>query len=181
MDRQNSIPRKIGIMIGSKSDLLQCEEGMKIVREAETAGKAEMVVFCTNSIHRNTEEVLKNLYELTEVYGVERWVIGAGMANHLTGTCDAFLRYSMSSLVPVFGAVFTAEDNPDVNLQAAILSITQVPGHQVVFDPRKPFFADACNKAIDMDEAPIFPRQPKEARRYFSTDDVLREIEKQRQ
>ncbi len=170
--------KKIGVMVGSISDLPQCEEGLKLLREAEDAGKVEMIVFCVNSIHRNTEDALKNLHDYTLIFGVERWIIAAGMANHLTGTCDAFLRYGMNSEVPVFGAVFqTKDDVGEINFQTACRSITQVPGHQVVFDPDYPLFADACYKAIEMEEVIIHSREPKEVKTFSTVDAVLAEIE----
>lgn len=170
-------PIRLGVMIGSESDLLQCEEGMKLIREAEMAGRVQLVVFIVNSIHRNTIETLRNLDCFTNIHCVQRWIIGAGMANHLTATCDAVLRYELKSIVPVFGCVFLTEKDTELNLETSIRSITQAPGNQVVFDPQQPFFADACALAIDMEEAVIEPRPPKETKLCYSTDEVLKTID----
>jgi phosphoribosylcarboxyaminoimidazole (NCAIR) mutase len=152
--------RRIGIMIGSDSDLPQCLPGLLFLQEAEIKGLAQVNVVITNSIHRNTEEVLLGLRTLTQEKGqkpvdrVNIWIIGAGCANHLTGTCDAYLRYYMeNNLVPVIGVAFENSD-PNKTL-AAILSIEAVPGTQVIFARNRHVggigFANACHDAIHGD------------------------------
>lgn len=143
--------RKIGIMIGSDSDLPQCLVGLEYLKVAEETGQCEVVEVITNSIHRNTDETLENLRIYTKHRNVEVWIIGAGWANHLTGVADSYLRYRMKNdKVPVIGVAFDAGDE-ERNL-AAFLSIEQVPGHQVVFD-RQEFFGEkgflfACKLAV---------------------------------
>ncbi len=142
--------RSIGIMIGSDSDLPQCYEGLKYLKEAEKKGIVEVVAVITNSIHRNTEETLKNV--LLYSAKVDVWIVGAGWANHLTGMVDSYLRYTMkNNRVRVIGVAFNSS-NDEKNL-AAILSIEQVPGHQVDFDRQNCFGKDgflfACKLATE--------------------------------
>jgi len=149
--------RKIGIMIGSDSDLLQCLDGLRFLKEMEAQGMAKVHAVITNSIHRNTKKVLMNLEtdtrekEIEPLDRVDIWIIGAGCANHLTGTVDAYLRYQMqNSRVPVIGVAFENKD-PEKTL-AAILSILHVPGTQVVFDRNRHVgangFFNACQDAV---------------------------------
>lgn len=140
---------KIGIMIGSDSDLKQCGPGLKLLKGAEEEGKAKVIIVVTNSIHRNTQETLQNIWRYT--LEVDVWVIGAGMANHLTGTADAYLRYTAESIrVPVIGVAFEGKTKEDT--QAAILSIKKVPGTQVIFSDAyvgMPGFLSACIRAVE--------------------------------
>lgn len=153
--------RRIGIMLGSDSDLKQCGPGLKLLKGAERDGKAEVVIVITNSIHRNTKNVLVNLEIFTPK--VDVWIIGAGMANHLTGTADAYLRYFLQDdRVPVIGVAF--QGKTDEETQAAILSIQQVPGTQVIFNGAyvgENGFLSACRKAIEDDLPPIKVPNPK--------------------
>jgi phosphoribosylcarboxyaminoimidazole (NCAIR) mutase len=155
--RKKAKVRRIGIMIGSDSDLPQCLEGFNILKEAEAKGQAKVLVVITNSIHRNTEETLRNLRAMTEPQNegsdawIEVWIVGAGWANHLTGMIDSYLRYTLKNTkTSVIGVAF---ENPDpVKNQAAILSITEVPGNQVIFDPSRHLgqagFTNACVDAV---------------------------------
>jgi len=135
-------------MIGSDSDLKQCIGGFEYLKMSAKDGRAQVPVVITNSIHRNTDEVIGNLAEFTE--DVDVWIIGAGMANHLTGTADAILRYRMGEMrVPVIGVAFQGK-TPE-QTQAAIMSILQVPGTQVIFDDYVGHigFYRACKRAIE--------------------------------
>lgn len=149
--------RKIGIMIGSDSDLPQCLAGLQFLQEAEVQGLAKVHAVITNSIHRNTEKVLLNLRtdtrekEVEPLDRVDVWIIGAGWANHLTGTADAYLRHHMQNdRVPVFGVAFESDD-PEKTL-AAILSIKAVPGFQGIFSRDRHVgsvgFLNACREAV---------------------------------
>ena len=162
---------RIGIMIGSDSDLSQCAQGFNILKSAEAHGHARVVAVITNSIHRNLYDVLQNLRALTcpkrgeqgEAW-VNAWVIGAGWANHLTGICESYLRYNLQNdFVPVFGVAFQSDD-PDKTL-AAILSIEAVPGFQGVFDRHRHVgslgFANACLDAVYGDFPEIKLSSPK--------------------
>jgi len=142
----NLKPIRIGVMIGSDSDLKQCRDGLQWLSElSPTHARVEAVL--TNSIHRNTHEVLNNL----EDYPVDVWIIGAGMANHLTGTADAYLRYFLKRKTSVIGVAFEGKTEKD-NI-AAIMSIEKVPGTQVIFDKDKQFGAEgftyACHLAVE--------------------------------
>ena len=154
--------RRVGIMIGSDSDLKQCLPGFKYLGGVVKEGKAEVVDVITNSIHRNTEDTLKNICDCTVVQslnvynsGLDVLIVGAGMANHLTGTTDAYLRYGLkNSKVIVIGVAFEGKTEEDT--QAAILSIKKVPGTQVVFNDAfvgENGFLSACRKAVE-DELP---------------------------
>ncbi|PIT93516.1 hypothetical protein COU00_03890 [Candidatus Falkowbacteria bacterium CG10_big_fil_rev_8_21_14_0_10_43_11] len=127
-------PILIGIIVGSDSDLKsQCLSGLQILRDDE---KAAVVAVITASIHRNTEEVLEFLRNYALQAGV--FIIGAGWANHLTGFCEAYLRNVLRSTAPIIGVAFTDEssqtDEERVRHgQAARLSITEVPGTQVIW------------------------------------------------
>lgn len=125
--------RKIGIIIGSKSDLPQCIYGLRYLDAAQRLNVVKVSFVRVNSIHRNTPDVLKLLEFVHLSRAVDALVIGAGLANHLTGTCDAYLRHTLKNdLIVVFGVAF---ENPlDPGTQAASLSITKVPGTQVVFN-----------------------------------------------
>jgi len=144
-------------MIGSDSDLKQCLPGLLFLKEAVKEKTATVHAVYTNSIHRNTEQVLLHLRFNTREKEVQLfdlvdvWIIGAGWANHLTGTADAYLRYHMKNdRVPVIGVAFESDD-PDKTL-AAILSIKAVPGTQAIFDRNrhvgKEGFLNACFDAV---------------------------------
>ncbi|NTU99069.1 hypothetical protein HGA64_03630 [Candidatus Falkowbacteria bacterium] len=211
----------IGVMIGSRSDLGQCKVGAWFLEQAEREGKARLVAFLVNSIHRNTLEVLANLHRysielaerqkiaitlrairatiigsdvddgiigrLIEMYEepivakVDRWIIGAGMANHLTGTCDSFLRFGLKVPVPVYGAIFESasgdEELDRENRQAAILSITKVPGTKVIFDPENPTFTNACRLALEQEAPVIELALPKPTESFISIAVVKSAIE----
>lgn len=154
--------RKIAIMIGSDSDLPQTLEGLQWLQQQPLV---EVISVMTNSIHRNTENVLRNLNYLVDD-GVSVIVVGAGMANHLTGTCDAYLRYGLANTqVHVIGVAFTGKQ-PE-HTQAAVDSIKYVPGTQVVMDADgEPFvgsegFLAACQRAATLDLREIVPAKPK--------------------
>lgn len=138
-------------MIGSDSDLRQCLDGLKWLRELSPAHVQVMVVL-TNSIHRNTPEVLINLEDYNDV---DVWIIGAGMANHLTGTADAYFRYTLERKTPVIGVAFRGKTEEDD--LAAILSIARVPGTQVIFDRNRHFGTDAFLNACRDAAAGNFP------------------------
>jgi hypothetical protein len=119
----------------------------------QVRGEVSEVGVYTMSIHRNTEILLFKLrQELAPV--VDVLITGAGWANHLTGTCDAYLRYTLrNDHVVVVGVAFE-DANEDQHTVAAMLSIKAVPGTQVVYrdEQGKQFvgyqgFADACRFA----------------------------------
>ena len=171
-------PRLIGIDIGSESDLAQCVEGLKLLKEAVACGEAEVVdTFKPLSSHRNTDEVLARL-ESCEEEGIDVLITGAGWANHLTGTVDAYLRYTLgNTTTTVIGVAFVDPDNVD-HTQAAMLSISEVPKTQVVFEDGKGQFVGkegftrACELAIHGEFPEITIPEPKPART-FTLDEAI--------
>lgn len=122
--------RRIAIIIGSKSDLSQCDDGLTFLIDRTDEVWVERVY--VRSQHRNMEEVKQLLEKLVEEK-INAVIVGAGWANHLTGCCEAYLRYNLRSTgFPVIGVAF---DDPkdERHTQAAILSITEVPGTKVVY------------------------------------------------
>lgn len=143
--------RKIAVLIGSDSDLPQCEHGLNYLRQKELGGGAEVLGVYTASIHRNTGDVLRFLQVLSERGDVDAIIAGAGWANHLTGTADAFLRYTLKDQrIVVIGVAFLDGDKVMHNT-AAMLSISEVPGTQVVFGPYNGSsgFLNACMFAVE--------------------------------
>lgn len=123
--------RKIAVIVGSESDLEQCEAGLKLLHKAQ-AEESVLVLGCkAASIHRNTLHILNTLTDLAS--RIEVLIVGAGWANALTGMCDSYLRYELrNDQVVVIGVAFEDKVNPE-HTAAAIASIRYVPGTQVVF------------------------------------------------
>lgn len=125
--------RKIAVMIGSESDLDQCESGLNYLKRMERRGKIKVTQIYIASVHRNLGTVMENIAQLIEDE-VDAVIVGAGWANHLTGITDAHLRYQLrNDHIVVMGVAFEDSAN-DRHTQAAILSITEVPKTQVVFN-----------------------------------------------
>lgn len=123
--------RNIWVMIGSDSDLTQCLAGLNYLDTAVEGGLAVVDKVVTNSIHWNTDKVLEYA-KAAIAAGVDVIVTGAGMANHLTGTLDAYLRRTLRAATPVVvGVAF--ESSKDPGSQAAMLSISRVPATQVIY------------------------------------------------
>ncbi len=168
--------RKIAIMIGSDSDRPQCKSGLDYLKMAQDKGLGEVVNVITNSIHRNTSLVLENLHTLAD-QNVDVLIAGAGMANHLTGTVDAYLRYGMGNdKIVVVGVAF--EGKTDAHTRAARESIIHVPGTQVVFDEfvGENGFRRACEFAAirELPEIDLKPGKPVIIR---SLEHAINEIE----
>jgi len=143
--------RKIVIIIGSKSDLPQCRAGLQYLK---TCGSAQVVGVYVRSQHRNTLETQELLKKLSQEE-IDVAIIGAGWANHLTGCCDAFLRYTLQNTrIVVIGVAFADPEN-EKHTQAAALSMSEVPGTKVKYeDDRGVFvgldgFARACIVATE--------------------------------
>lgn len=129
--------RKIAVIIGSKSDLAQCRGGLELIKEyiSNNPGEIEMAGVYVRSQHRNTLDTQELLREL-ETMKVDVVITGAGWANHLTGCCDAFYRFTLrNDQIVVIGVAF--EGGNEERNKAAVLSITEVPGTQVVFEENK--------------------------------------------
>ncbi len=120
--------KRLAIILGSRSDLKQCTEGLRLLREQSEFN----VMVHIRSQHRNTLSLQQLLKELSSLK-VDVIIAGAGWANHLTGCTDAFLRYELkNNFTRVIGVAFE-DENDDRHTQAAILSITEVPGTQVIY------------------------------------------------
>lgn len=142
-------PRIIAVIVGSTSDLPQCQAGLELLKSREATGNIKVEGVYVRSIHRMTEQTLQLVRDLAP--RVDVLITGAGWANHLTGTVDAYLRYMLrNDTVVVLGVAF---GDPDYEIlsTAAKLSISEVPGTQVVFrgSGNKQFFGgegftDAC-------------------------------------
>ncbi len=157
--------RKIAVIIGSLSDLQQCGHGLHQLAKYQAEGSAQVFGVYIRSQHRNTLETQELLKELVNV-GVDAIVVGAGWANHLTGCCDAFLRYTLrNNSVRVIGVAFRDESQAR-RTQAAVLSITEVPGTQVAFEDYigADGFYRACQKAAQGELGVIKLPEPKPAK-----------------
>ena len=158
--------RKVGIIVGSKSDLPQCIEGLEYLAAAQKQQKVTILEVAVASIHRNTDRVYQIIWALDKL-GVDALIVGAGWANALPGMVDALLRYKRhNDRVVVIGVAFEDEDNFK-HTQAATLSITELPpGNQVVFNnfigPRG--FLDACRFAVNKQLPKIKLPKPKQHR-----------------
>ncbi|MFA4819164.1 MAG: phosphoribosylaminoimidazolesuccinocarboxamide synthase [Patescibacteria group bacterium] len=165
--------RKIAVIVGSKSDLTQCADGLAFLAQSVNKDKVEVVGITVASIHRNTNAVLKILRSLCDL-DVDAIIIGAGWANHLTGTCDAYLRYTLGDdKMAVIGVAFEDENNID-HTKAAILSITEVPGTQVVFNDYvgSAGFLKACEFAVN-ENLPEVSLKPGKSVEEFSLPEAL--------
>ena len=125
--------RRIGIIIGSESDLPQCKSGLVFLAETSNV---EVPFVDVASIHRNTKVVLGKLEQLHEAppwQSVDALIVGAGWANHLSGMVDAYLRYELGNAsITVYAVAFEdAKDN--MHTQAARMSIIHVPGTKMIF------------------------------------------------
>lgn len=133
--------RKIAVIIGSESDLKQCLTGLKFLQDLTLApknspetkgGLVEIAGVYIRSQHRNTLETQK-LIEKMLTDRVDVIITGAGWANHLSGCTDAYLRYTLKTEnIKVIGVAFEDINEPR-HTQAALLSISEVPGTQVIF------------------------------------------------
>ena len=132
--------RKIGIMIGSLSDLDQCLYGLSYLIKMIKKGLAEIRWVDASSQHRHTLMVQSILAQYSRMPADEKidvLITGAGWANHLSGCADSFLRYTLQdSDIPVIGVAF--DDLKDSNhTRAAILSSSEVPGNQMILENDK--------------------------------------------
>ena len=124
------IPR-LATMFGSDTDLEQGIAAHEFLLQTAKEKKVELLEEWTNSIHRNTLDVIAALSKL--IGKVDAIIVGAGWANQLTGCVDALLRNTFKNdHILIIGVAIEDQDNPK-HTQAAILSITELPGSSVVF------------------------------------------------
>jgi len=147
--------RKIVIILGSKSDLKQCAKGLGALATHMNRDEVEVVGVYVKSIHRHTEALLKLLRALSAAGQTDVIIAAAGKAAHLPGCIDAYLRNHLRDTnITVIGVGFEGETEQD-NL-AAKLSITQVPGTQVIFAGQgSEGFYGACLTACEAQEFPV--------------------------
>ncbi len=144
--------RNIAIIVGSKSDLKQSDAGLHWIKQ--NPGLVNLMQIDVSSQHRNprhTRKILRDLAGQNFWYNLfhpfrrkiqpDAIIIGAGWANQLTCCSDAYLRNELhNDKIVVIGAAFedtNPETDPEVRRkhnQAAVLSITEVPGRKVVYD-----------------------------------------------
>jgi len=151
--------RKIGIMIGSLSDLDQCLEGFEYLIKMGEKGLAEIYWVEVSSQHRHTlivQSILTQYSRMPADEKIDVLITGAGWANHLSGCVDSFLRYTLQdSDITVIGVAFEDPEN-FTHTRAAILSSSEVPGNQMILKNDKgeslvgeKGFLSACQYAIE--------------------------------
>ncbi len=147
--------RRIGAIVGSDSDLKQCVPGIDFMLNKHLYGNVELAWFDTSSQHRNTltlQGILTAYATLPEDQRVDVLIVGAGLANHLSGCSDAFLRYTLrNDRIVVIAVAFEGKDQRET--MAAVYSITYVPGTQAVFKDYIGIdgFLQACRDALEME------------------------------
>jgi len=161
--------RTIAIIHGSDSDLDQMLEGLEYLFAKVVAGLADVLWVDCTSQHRHTplvEENLKAYHEAPVELCPDVLIIGAGWAAHLPGCSDAFLRYTLQDdQIVVYGVAFEDLKCPR-HTQAAELSITEVPGTQVVFKGiGSAGFLQACIDAVKEDLPTIVLKDAPESHR----------------
>jgi phosphoribosylcarboxyaminoimidazole (NCAIR) mutase len=148
-------PIKIAIMIGSRSDLKQCVEGLKLLKDAVAKGRVKMIQFrrgkdvAINSIHRHRKKTVLNFKKAVKMRA-DVILAGAGKAAHLPGIIDSVGRHELrddhTRIIAVAFKGKTKKSN-----QAALRSIDEVPGNQMIFTVRQhgsKGFTTAVRKAI---------------------------------
>jgi len=149
-------PRKVAIIVGSTSDFTQCTEAVTILANAEQTGKIKVITpapndkFIVASIHRHKDYLLNTVLPLLIERGVTAIICGAGWAAHLPGMVDSHLRYDLGNdTISVIGVAFD-DANYNRHTDAAILSISEVPGTQVIFDEKTHVGANGMIHAVDI-------------------------------
>lgn len=149
MNQANS-KRRIAILHGSDSDKSQMVLGVEFLRAIRATERFEITDFYRVSIHRNNRELHMWLDDRHRLNDVDVMVMGAGCAAHLPGVCDAYLRNDWKNTQIVVVGVGFQDPKNWRNSAAAELSISQVPGTQVVCgDARGNFVGeDGCLRAF---------------------------------
>lgn len=144
--------RKIVVIVGSKNDLKQCVSGLILLRDFVKKGLAKVTVH-VKSVHRHTEKLLSLLRGLSVGGATDVIIAGAGKAAHLPGCVDGYLRnYLKDSKIQVIGVAFEGKSKKDN--KAAALSITHVPGRQLIYAGLgNDGFENACHMACVYTEA----------------------------
>lgn len=152
---------KIAVLIGSKSDLPQCNLGLEHLKGYVNDGLAEVELHVL-SCHRNFQDLL-NFVKQT---GADIFVPGAGWAAQLPAMLKVVLRLEGKEK-PVIGVAFSNEDQKKT--LAAQLSITELPDNPLILDKdgqaftgSQGFFA-ACDLAVNGEFLPAKPSAGKPA------------------
>lgn len=154
--------RKIAVIVGSVNDLRQALEGLMHLQNCKNI---EVYVY-VRSQHRNTLPTQILLRDLSQ-RGFDVVITAAGWANHLSGCSDAYLRYTIRNSRLVVIGVALEDKEIQKHTDAARLSISEVPGTQVVFkDEAGQFvgplgFSRACKFAATRELPKITLPEPK--------------------
>lgn len=177
-------PRRIAIILGSTSDFAQCRKAIPILKNAENTGKIELITpkkedkIIVASIHRHKNYLLHKVLPYLIEQGVTVIICGAGWAAHLPGMVDSHLRYDLrNNTVSVIGVAFEDVNQP-IHTIAAMLSITDVPSTNVIFDGNhvgSDGMCYACKIAINEKLPPItLPNPVKKPHGTFGWTDLDR-------
>jgi len=151
---------KVTVVLGSRSDLKQCQRGLGAAAHMESIGRIDLEVHIL-SCHRNPDE-LQAFATLTDANVI---VAGAGKAAQLPGMLKAYLA-NKGKKIPVIGVAF---EGSEISTKAAQLSIEELPGTPVIMDKHgKAFtgsngFYDALVLAIEGEFKPEKPSEKKKA------------------
>lgn len=134
------------VIVGSENDLKHCAEGLSTLYAISSLGRIIVNVH-VKSVHRHTEKLLALLRAYSATGQIDSIIAGAGKAAHLPGCIDAYLRNHLGDTkIHVIGVAFTSGNKLDD--EAAVLSITQVPGTQVIYAGQgSQGFKKACQMA----------------------------------
>jgi len=151
---------KVAVVIGSRTDLEQCQDGLGAAEALKCSGRIDLEVHIL-SCHRNPDE-LKAFATLTNADVI---VAGAGKAAQLPGMLKAYLA-NKGKKIPVIGVAF---EGKGISTQAAQLSIEELPGTPVIMDKNGHAFTgsngfyNALALAIEGEFKPEKPSEKKKA------------------
>ena len=190
--------RKIGVIVGSVTDLAECHDGAEVLEyHRAVMNSIEVAFFHIMSVHRNMNELFRFLggryrwlNKLLAFFGrswmgdVDVLIVGAGWAAHLPGMCDARLRYILKNTQTVIVGVGFEDPANNIHTLAAKLSISEVPGTQVVHaDNDGNFlgaegFVRACRfaAAADLPKVTLPKPKPSQKRSFAETLEYIRRL-----
>ncbi len=122
--------RKVAVIHGSDSDMAQMCPGLISLTKTEV----DVIGVYRCSVHRNPVKWMILLFWLSYFVRVDVIIAGAGWANHLPAMTDKWLRNLFHNYHTVVVGVAFEDKGNDEHTTAARLSITEVPGHNVVFN-----------------------------------------------
>lgn len=184
-----SQPRKLAIIIGSKSDFAQCTKGVRYLMKAEENGLIQIITphpdhkIIVASVHRHKKYLFTEIIPFLIKEKVDAIICGAGWAAHLIGMIDSHLRFDeRNDTITVIGVAFS-DEKIQRHTDAAVLSISEVPGTQVIFDDIVHVGARgmlyACEFAVEGDFPKItLPDLDKSPHGTFTFEEVLHTMKK---